>query len=418
MTNRTLALALLVAFTAAGCKKPETKSTEKKKDQDDEGSKVKKKKGGDDKADDEEPKKAGKGGAGCKLPEHSQVNADWTLSKGCSMVVKDTIHVAEGATLTIEAGVTLKFETNLGVWIDYGKIVAKGTADEPIVLTSNNKSPGKGDWSGVRFADKTSAGTVFDNVKFEYTGHDDNGKAAISSYGRVSPGRLSITNCTFDHAEDGIQNDHEDAAFGKVEGNSFKGVEGVAMRLHASSMGSIGKNKLAGKAIQIQGPIKVSQTWPEVDGPVVLIGNVNIAGATSAAIVKIADKTVVKVNAGLNLWIGGDNGGGLKAKEVTFTSSNATPAAGDWSGLVIDKKVTQTKIEDCVISYAGHDEHGKGGVRWYETSPKEADKNVEITGCTFDHILGPAFHQGEGGCGKAAEPASKNKITGGKLCGE
>lgn len=427
---RTLPLfcALLLGIAAEGCTKKADPPTEsKKKDKDDEDKGTKKKKKGDkdddkgdkggDKGDEEAPKKA-KGGAGCKLPENGTVSADWTLSKGCSMVVKENLHVQEGATLTIEAGVTLKFETNVVVWIDYGKIVAKGTDEEPIVLTSNNKSPAKGDWSGIRFADKVSAGTVFDHVKFEYTGHDDNGKAAIGYYGHVNPGRVSITNCTFDHLEDGIVDDHEDSGFAKLEGNTFKAVDGTAILVNAASMGTIGKNKLGGKSITTHGVIKASQSWPEVDGPIVVDGNLDINGDKSAAVVKLADKTTVKFTASVRVWIGGNNGGGLQAKEATFTSANATAAAGDWSGFVLDKKLTSLKLEDCTFKYAGHDDNGIGAIRSYGIPYKDIDAAIQVSGTSFDNVKGPAFlEDGEHKCPKAAEPAQKNKIAGGKLCG-
>ncbi len=429
MRKLSLLIALSVVCSAAACTKkadPPAESKKKDKDEgDDKGSTKKKKKGddkgdkGDDKGGDEEAPKKAKGGAGCKLPESgSTLSADWTFSKGCTLVVKENLHVAEGAVLTIEPGVTLKFETNVAVWVDYGKIVAKGTEEEPITLTSNNKSPAKGDWVGVRLAEKTSAGTVFDHVKFDYTGHDDNGKAAIAFYGHVSPGRVAITNSTFAHAEDGVLNDSEDSAFAKLEGNDFKGVEGTAVTVHASGMGSLGKNKLGGKPIHTHGTIKASQNWPEVDGPIVVDANIEVNGDKSAAIVKIADKTTVKFTASVHVWIGGGNGGGVQAKEVTFTSANATAAAGDWSGFILDKKTTNLKLEDCVFKYAGHDDNGVGAIRWYGVTSKEIEGGVTITGCTFEHITGPAFlEDGDKKCGKVGEPAAKNKSVGGKLCG-
>ena len=69
--------------------------------------------------------------------------------------LKGFIHVANGATLTVQAGTTIKGDFNtLGssLWILRGaKIQAVGTADAPIVLTSSRTAGQRqpGDWGGL-----------------------------------------------------------------------------------------------------------------------------------------------------------------------------------------------------------------------------------------------------------------------------
>ncbi len=69
---------------------------------------------------------------------------DWTLDA--------LVFVRAGATLTIEAGTTIKAKKGAGAGIVVstgGKIIANGQRDLPIVLTSDAATPGPGDWRGV-----------------------------------------------------------------------------------------------------------------------------------------------------------------------------------------------------------------------------------------------------------------------------
>ena len=98
--------------------------------------------------------KTGQATAGCEIP--TTIAADFTMKKGCTVSIKESIHVQEGATLTIEEGVKMSFETDQYLWVDYGKLVVQGTDAAPVLFTSNNKSPAAGDWQGIGFAEKVS----------------------------------------------------------------------------------------------------------------------------------------------------------------------------------------------------------------------------------------------------------------------
>ena len=84
---------------------------------------------------------------------------DTTLTQaGSPYVVGDSIVVGCGATLTIEPGVVLRFDTcrDLAVGLTTfgpGTLIARGTEDEPIIFTSSALTPIPGDWTGFRFGD-------------------------------------------------------------------------------------------------------------------------------------------------------------------------------------------------------------------------------------------------------------------------
>jgi len=70
---------------------------------------------------------------------------EWTLAGG--------VHVKDGATITIEPGVTITSDPNEAVAYllieQGGMIMAEGTADAPIVFTSGKSNPARGDWGGI-----------------------------------------------------------------------------------------------------------------------------------------------------------------------------------------------------------------------------------------------------------------------------
>lgn len=85
----------------------------------------------------------------------TDITANRTLFADTAYTLKGFIHVANGATLTIQPGTTIKGDFNtLGssLWILRGaKIQAVGTADAPIVLTSSRAAGSRqpGDWGGL-----------------------------------------------------------------------------------------------------------------------------------------------------------------------------------------------------------------------------------------------------------------------------
>ncbi|UII22065.1 hypothetical protein [Fulvivirga ligni] len=80
------------------------------------------------------------------------VTADIKLDAATEWTLTGPLAVKSGATLTIEAGTTIKAiagGTNVYVVIETGaKIMAEGTAANPIVITSAASNPRSGDWGG------------------------------------------------------------------------------------------------------------------------------------------------------------------------------------------------------------------------------------------------------------------------------
>ena len=74
-------------------------------------------------------------------------NTTWDLS-GSPYIVTSTVTVPSGITLTIEPGVTVKFNQNLSLNVN-GTLNAQGTSGSHITFTSNQATPTAGYWSQV-----------------------------------------------------------------------------------------------------------------------------------------------------------------------------------------------------------------------------------------------------------------------------
>jgi len=93
-------------------------------------------------------------------------NTTWTKANS-PYIVTSSVLVNQGVTLTIEPGVTVKFDSAKALQVE-GELIARGTEAEPIVFTSNQPSPAPGDWGNILFTD-TSVDAQYDAAG-NYTG--------------------------------------------------------------------------------------------------------------------------------------------------------------------------------------------------------------------------------------------------------
>lgn len=124
-------------------------------------------------------------------------NTTWTKDK--IYVLKQLTYVAAGATLTIEPGTTIAGDAASALIISRdGKLVASGTATQPIVFTSSlpsgQRGSVQGDWGGIVFLGRATINTMggennaeglADDPKNRYGGTDDAYDCGTLKYVRV-----------------------------------------------------------------------------------------------------------------------------------------------------------------------------------------------------------------------------------------
>ena len=137
-----------------------------------------------------------------------ELTGEKTLSQGQTYYLTGEYTVKAGATLNIEPGVTLiaKHDDVVDyILIEQGaKINAEGTADAPIVMTSEKKEPGA--WGGLHICGYAHTNAAGGTGKSEignatYGGNDDNDNSGVLKYIR-----LEYTGYAFDeeHEANGV----------------------------------------------------------------------------------------------------------------------------------------------------------------------------------------------------------------------
>lgn len=118
------------------------------------------------------------------------ITADVTLSKGVPYLVKSQYIIPTGKTLTVQAGAVVKGDkASKGVIIIQpgGKLIAVGTATEPVVFTSSQPvgERDRGDWGGIVWL-----GDAYVNQSAKPSVE---GISPAQSYGTVDPAQASST---------------------------------------------------------------------------------------------------------------------------------------------------------------------------------------------------------------------------------
>jgi len=134
--------------------------------------------------------------AGAMAPDETPIcgvlsaNTHWTVAASpyhatCS------VEVADGVTLIVDPGVTVRFdaETELAI---RGSLQAAGTAEQPVTFTSAAPSPAPGDWKRIWFTGgHDQSALTFALV--EYAGQYSSGSL------HAEAGSLTITQSTVQH---------------------------------------------------------------------------------------------------------------------------------------------------------------------------------------------------------------------------
>ncbi len=97
-----------------------------------------------------------------------RITANKTLKADVVYKLRGLVYVTNGAILTIEPGTKIVGELNRqgGLIITRSsKIIADGTADKPIVFTSEAATPQRGDWSGMVLLGNAPTNSSFNGVQ-------------------------------------------------------------------------------------------------------------------------------------------------------------------------------------------------------------------------------------------------------------
>ncbi len=335
----------------------------------------------------------------------------WTLANSPYLVTGD-VTVNAGITLTIEAGVIVKFKYSYTGLTVNGTLKANGTASSRIYFTSYKDDtggdtngdmgatlPATGDWDGLYFVStstdsllnytvirygsilniRTSSLTLSNSLIESIKNYgmsiseaspiitectiQNSGKSGIYAYYSASP---TVTGCT-------IQNNNGSGIYassskGVFNGNTIKNNKGYGLEFPGSVNATILYNIISGNsygdAIQISGTLDGDRTW--YSGVTWLLSSTVTVPA--GKILTVEPGAVVKFSSGDSLTVNGTlNAVGTAVSKIYFTSvkddtvggdSNGDleatlPASGDWSRLYFTSTSIDNNLNYIVIRYGG-----------------------------------------------------------------
>ncbi|MCI0506806.1 MAG: hypothetical protein L0Z73_11955 [Gammaproteobacteria bacterium] len=300
----------------------------------------------------------------CSNTLSQDVTVDTVISASCTRVA-NYIDILNNATLTINPGVTLIFESGTGLNAQSdGTLVAVGSAPQPILFTG--LQPLRGYWSGIQFTFSNNLNEL-DHLTIEYGGggQSSNGNANIVMFGvEASAQNLSLRNTTVS----------ESAGYGFEfnNGSNLQAFSNITATRNTLGPGILPANKIGvlDNASRFTGNdrdemivisftnVTSNQTWPAIDVPYSMgYHNIyaNVAIQAGATLIFGAD-------GGLNVQSSGSlSAVGTAENQIVFTADQPLP--GRWAGIQYTfSNSILNELDYAIVEYGGAAINGTANV--------------------------------------------------------
>jgi len=328
--------------------------------------------------------------------------------------ITGSITVTNGATLTIEAGVQVLFNSGQYLYVggsnawETGRLVADGTAGQPVLFAANGTT-NPGTHCGIQFRATASSGSLLDNCIIRHAGYgstagitcdsasptvsdctvqnnssygirclgtaqptisgcllNQNGAWAIYCEGASAP---AISGGTISAGPGGIY--AISPSLPVITGVAFDGTTNYPIQVYPDAAGNLTNNTfvnipLSYAAINvISGTVSRDALWHAHSLPFRLLSGVTVRGkdgTDNVTTLEIEAGTVFRMGSGAAISVASDTDpdlpGALRAigtpgSPILFTADTSTPAAGYWGGIWFYRYAQSSLCElaECVVEY-------------------------------------------------------------------
>jgi hypothetical protein len=327
-----------------------------------------------------------------------------TLTKACSpyTLAVGGMDIIDGATLTIEPGVELRFRGD--DWLEVGaagapgRLIAKGTPEEPIVFDLGNKTAGAV-WLGVWFASGTLEGSVLSHAIVRDAGglnpmHKPPLPLGCISIMGVKPGALSLSDVRLEKCNyGGLRMTDGHVELGTI---SFSDME-EGINVDAASLGQISQPaQFSGVSRNVirGGSVLQDSAWVAQSLPFVVEGDIQVGGPLEPKLV-LGAGLELRFAKSRGLVVGAEQPGGIVAegtreRPIKLTASEPGQT---WSGLQLLRHTLQGARLSFVevgrtegeAAIAVHSERARVEIR---DSSFSANSRDVLVGCGSKPVLG------------------------------
>jgi plastocyanin len=293
------------------------------------------------------------------------------------LVVSYSLEPRQGYTLTLAPGTTLQFATPSGhlLAVNGSTIVAEGTADHPIILSSAPARMQPGAWQGVKAYVGGHLQLAYCDLS--YAGSDGMGLL-------IEANDVQVHNCRIhDNLGDGVyqwgdyspvledtQIDHNTGAAIRElpNGNQYN-----VPTYHNLTFTDNGSDALNLGFINLQVDRTLDGPGSFNGAPIILLGGIQVYSEQNA--LTVTPGTTIQFDVPQGYIDGKLIAQGTAALPITFTSDKAVPRPGDWSALVTRMG---SRLSFCKVEYGGGD---------YRDAVSIYDIDVKVRDCLIRDSL-------------------------------
>ncbi len=291
------------------------------------------------------------------------ITTDSTLTAAQNYVVTGGLTISNDATLTIEPGVHLPFQSGAGLYVDPDAVLdADGTSGEPITMTATTGNEQSGWWQGV-FSFSAEPNNLLDHVEVRHAGSGS--PSTVDDGGVVVAGgsALTVTNSTIaQSAAYGLLLTEGNATLDGFSANTFADNADAPIYLPFSNIGRIDGTTTFpdGKTVRVFGT-SLSEDGATDVTLTALSGDTPYRFASSPA---VGDDASMTIEPGVEMTFESDVGfrvsdnssltaDGTSETPITMTATAGNAQQGWWRGIAFYSDNANNLLNHVEVRHAG-----------------------------------------------------------------